>query len=167
MLFSIAGLLLAALVIGGVLSSSWFWRRVALKVGPYLGSGRSSSAGASDEELASAIDDLQDELATIHSRLSEAIEAKFFSYKFLLPSAAYTRHKGVISARSSQAREALSEVYVQADALNTKLPGGSSDGIAMEHVRSPDAVELRETVSRAQATLSQLRPGDLIPKKGG
>jgi hypothetical protein len=159
-LFSIAGLLVAALVAGGIWNSNWFWRLVAARVGPQLVMGSSSAEtapAATDEEVASAIDDLLDELATIDSRLREAIDAEFYGYKFFLPSNAYTANRKVISARSSEARKALSEVYVAADELNRKMPGQTEDGIEMAHVSSPDAVWLRETVARAQILLRNIR----------
>lgn len=164
-LFAVAGLLLLALIFGAIWSSEWFWRRVATRVRPYLAADSSTTGptpeATTDEELVAAVDDLLDELATIHGRLSDAIDAGFYSYKFFLPSAAYTANRNVIGARSGQAREVLSEVYVQADALNDKMPGGDSDGIALEHVPSPDAARLREIVSRAQAAIRQIRPRTL------
>jgi hypothetical protein len=111
-----------------------------------------------DRYLTQAIDNLLDELATIHSRLTDAIERDFYSYKFFLPSAAYHKGRDVIGQRSSEAREILRDVYVQADALNDQLPGGTSDGIALEYVRTPDASQLREAVSRAQELLRDLHP---------
>ncbi len=111
-----------------------------------------------DRELKSAIDNLLDELATIHSRLTEAIDASFYGYKFSLPSTAYVKSRDVIGLRSSDAREVLREVYVQADALNSKMPGVTADGIALEYVDSPDPSQLREAVSGAQQILRGLRP---------
>lgn len=111
-----------------------------------------------DRELKSAIDNLLDELATIHGRLTEAIDTGFYGYKFSLPSTAYVKSRDVIGLRSSDAREVLREVYVQADALNNKMPGVTADGIALEHVGSPDPSQLREVVSRAQQILRDLRP---------
>jgi hypothetical protein len=111
-----------------------------------------------DQELTSAIDNLLDELATIHSRLTKAIDKSHYDYNFLLPSAAYVKHREAIGLRSREAREVLSEVYIQADALNHQLPGGTSDGIDLRYIRDPDAHRLREIVSRAQAALRQLRP---------
>jgi hypothetical protein len=161
-LFAVAGLLFAALVTASVWNSKWFWRRVGDRVGPYLATAEPlstvSSSGPTDDEFASAIDDLLDELATIHSRLGEAIDKEYYGYKFFLPSAEYTKHRNVISARSSEARAVLSEVYVQADALNNKMPGLTADGIEMAHVDDPDPVRLREIVSRGQAMLRNLRP---------
>jgi len=110
-----------------------------------------------DRELKSAIDNLLDEMATIHRRLTDAINASFYGYKFFLPSAAYVKDRDVIGLRSSEAREVLREVYVQADALNSETPGGTSDGIALEYVRT-DAPHLLEAVSRAQRMLLDLRP---------
>ncbi|HEX6781565.1 MAG TPA: hypothetical protein VF125_05975 [Solirubrobacterales bacterium] len=161
-LFSIAGMLLLVLVIGAFWNSDRFWRQVAKKVDPHVERGdpnHEAGDNSSDLQFAAAIDDLLDELATIHSRLTEALDAGFYGYKFFLPTAAYAANRNVISARSSEAREVLSEVYVAADALNHKMPSAAvSDGIAIEHVPTPDGARLREVVSRAQATLRQLRP---------
>jgi hypothetical protein len=110
------------------------------------------------QELTLAIDNLLDELATIHSELTRAIDKNHYDYNFRLPSAAYVKHKEAIGLRSGEARGVLSEVYVQVKALSRQLPGGTSDGIDLEYVRDPDAHRLREIVSRAQATLRQLRP---------
>jgi hypothetical protein len=74
-----------------------------------------------------------------------------------LPSNEYHKHKATISGRSGKARAILSEVYVQADALNGRMPGPTADGIEMALVDSPDPAALRETVSRAQAILRELR----------
>ncbi len=156
-LFAIVGVAAVALLTGAAWNSSWIWRHIADKLAPYL-SGSAAVAAANDQELAAAIDDLLDELGTIHARLTDAIDASFYSYNFVLPSAAYATNRNVIGACSKEARVVLSEVYVQADALNNKMPGAISDGIAMEHVSTPDAARLREIVSRAQATLRQLRP---------
>lgn len=111
-----------------------------------------------DQELTLAIDNLLDELATIHSELTRAIDKNHYDYNLRFPSAAYVKHRETIGLRSGEAREVLSEVYVQVKALNRQLPGGTSDGIDLEHVRDPDAHMLREIVARAQATLRQLRP---------
>jgi hypothetical protein len=159
-LFSIVAVGFLALLTSLIWNWTWPWKRVARQVAPHLptASDRSSTAGETDDAFASAVDDLLDELATIDSRLLDAINASYYGYKFFLPSAAYHRHKAAVSSRSSDAREVLSEVFVQADALNEKMPGGTSDGIEMEYVTSPDPVRLREIVSRAQATLRQLRP---------
>ncbi len=89
--------------------------------------------------------------------MRRAIDAEFYGYKFFLPSSAYHKHKATISARSGEARAVLSEVYVQTDALNGKMPGPTEDGIEMALVNSPDPVRLREIASRAQTTLRQLR----------
>lgn len=171
-LFSITGLAIGALIIHAIVTADWFWRRIAQRVEPHLSSETvpvplpapaqaaaiASAAGPTDGQLAGAIDDLLDELATIHGRLTDAIDAEYYGYKFFLPSAEYTKNRNVISAWSSEARAVLSEVYVQADALNNKMPGPTADGIEMAYVDSPDPVRLREIVSRAQATLRDLRP---------
>lgn len=159
-LFLTVGVAFVALLASLIWNWSWPWKHIARQIAPHLptGGGSTAVAGETDEEFASAIDDLLDELATIDSRLTDAINANYYGYKFFLPSATYHQHKAAMSTRSSDAREVLSEVYVQADALNEKIPGGASDGIEMEHVSSPDPVKLLEIVSRAQATLRQLRP---------
>lgn len=167
-LFGIALLLGLALLATAMWTDDRFWRAVARKIEPHLPkpvtapgqaptSASSGAAGPTDQQLASAIDDLLDELATIDSRLAEAIDAEFYGYKFFLPSSEYHKHKATISARSGEARAVLSEVYVQTDALNGKMPGSTEDGIEMALVDSPDPVRLREIVSRAQATLRHLR----------
>jgi hypothetical protein len=167
-LLGIALLLGLALLATAMWTDDRFWRAVARKIEPHLpkpvtttAEGPTSApigaAGPTDEQLVSAIDDLLDELATIDSRLAEAIDAQFYGYKFFLPSSKYHKHKATISTRSGEARAVLSEVYVQTDALNGKMPGHTADGIEMALVDSPDPVRLREIVSRAQATLRQLR----------
>jgi hypothetical protein len=159
-LFSIVGVACLALLVSLVWNWPWPWKQVAHKLSPYMTSAVAGTAavGTSDDEFASAVDDLLDELATIDSRLLDAINANYYGYKFFLPSSAYHHHKATVSARSSDAREILSEVYVQADALNGKMPGSTADGIEMELITSPDPVRMREIISRAQATLRQLRP---------
>lgn len=159
-LFSIVGVALLALLAGLIWNWTWPWKHVARRLAPHLptAANQTATAGETSEEFASAIDNLLDELATIDDRLADAINANYYGYKFSLPSTAYHNHKAAVSARSGDAREVLGEVYVQADALNRKMPGGTSDGIEMEYVTSPDPVRLREIVSRGRATLRQLRP---------
>ncbi len=120
---------------------------VSRQLAPHLPAtaGRTVIAEGTNSEFASAIDDLLDEQVTIDSRLLDAINTSYYGYKFFLPSEAYHRHQAAVSARSSDAREVLGEVYVQADALNEKFPGGTSDGIEMEYVTSPDPVRLRKS----------------------
>lgn len=167
-LFGIVLLLGLALFATAMWTDDRFWRGIGRKIEPHLPkpaataaeAPRSAPVGAADptdEQLASAIDDLLDELATIDSRLTEAIDAEFYGYKFFLPASEYHKHKATISTRSGEARAVLSEVYVQADALNSKMPGPTADGIEMALVDTPDPVRLRETVSRARAILRQLR----------
>lgn len=168
-LFGIALLLGLALVATALWSDDRFWQAVADKIEPRLPNPAMTTTEAptsvpigvarpTGEQLASAVDDLLDELATIDSRLAEAIDAEFYGYKFFLPSNEYHKHKATISTRSGEARAVLSEVYVQTDALNSKMPGHTADGIEMALVDGPDPVRLREIVSRVQATLRQLRP---------
>jgi hypothetical protein len=167
-LFGLALLLGLALLATAMWTDDRFWSGVARKIEPHLAkpvittaeaptSATIGAAGPTDEQLASAIDDLLDELATIDSRLAEAINAEFYGYKFFLPSSEYHKHKATISARSGEARTVLGEVYVQADALNGRMPGPTADGIEMALVDNPDPAALRETVSRAQAILRELR----------
>lgn len=168
-LFGFAMLLGLALLVTAMWTDDRFWSGVARKIEPHLPkpviittaeaptSAPIGAAGPTDEQLASAIDDLLDELATIDSRLAEAINAEFYGYKFFLPSSEHHKHKATISARSGEARAVLGEVYVQADALNGRMPGPTADGIEMALVDNPDPAALRETVSRAQAILRDLR----------
>jgi hypothetical protein len=159
-LFSIVGVAFLIFLVSLIWNWTWPWKHVARQIAPHLltAAVRTEGTRETDDEFASAIDDLLDELATIDSRLVDAINANYYGYRFFLPSEAYHRHKAAVSARSSDARKVLSEVHVQADALNEKIPGGTSDGIEMEQITSPDPVRLVEIVSRAQATLHKLRP---------
>jgi hypothetical protein len=162
-LFTIAGLATAALIIHAVVNSDWFWRGIARRVGPHLETGAevisvSALPGPSDEAVREAVDDLLDELATIDGRLAEAIDREYYAWDFFLPSAEYAKHRSTIGARSGEVRQAISAVYVDTDALNGKMPGGDSDGIGMHFVNGPDASELRTKVEAARAALTQLRP---------
>jgi hypothetical protein len=107
--------------------------------------------------FASAVDNILDELSTIDSRLTEAIKEEFYAFNFFLPATAYSHHKDAISARSAEAREALSHVYVQADALSERVGRCGQEGVELSVVPEPDPTMLKEAVSRASATLRQLR----------
>lgn len=159
-LFTIAGLAGAALLASLIWNSERLWKHAASKVGPHLsaaGVDPAAESVATADGFASAVDNILDELSTIDSRLTEAIKAEFYAFNFFLPATAYHHHKDAISARSAEAREALSNVYVQADALNERVSRCGQDGVELSVIPEPDPVMLKEAVSRASATLRQLR----------
>lgn len=156
-LFAIAGVAGIALFANMVWNSDLVWKRAARKVEPHLArSGKTSTTEGYASNLVLAIDDILDELGTIDGHLTEAIEQGHYPFNFFLPSSSYHQHKAVISAHSGVGREQLSDVYVQADSLNKKIPRGS-DGIEIGLVPKPDPAQLRQAVATAQATLRQLR----------
>jgi TIR domain len=72
-----------------------------------------------------AVNDLLDELATLHKRVARALEAGHYPWDFELPAFAYHDHKNKVW---QAAREALRDVYVTADDLNTQLHRRESNG---------------------------------------
>jgi hypothetical protein len=160
-LFAIAVIAGTALLASLIWNSEWLWSHVAGKVAPHLpavGPALATEFAAMVDGFVSAVDDLLDELSTIDTRLTEAIKGEFYAFNFFLPATAYHRHKNAISARSADAREALSNVYVQADALNERVRRCGQDGVEMNVIPEPDPLMLKESVSRDSATLRQLRP---------
>jgi hypothetical protein len=72
-----------------------------------------------------AANDLLDELVTLRKRVARALEAGHYPWDFQLPAFAYHEQKNKVWPA---AREALREVYVTADDLNTQLHRRESNG---------------------------------------
>jgi hypothetical protein len=160
-LFAIAGLAVLALALGVLWSSEHLWGVIAKKLTPFMPGDADPGSGSSvspDRVLASAVDDLLDELNTIDGHLGAALATGLYSQGFYLPADIYHQHKGVISERDSHARSALGAVYVDADQLNNFLyrRGPGEVGRLGEPI---DAEELRGKIGAARDQLIDLRPG--------
>lgn len=69
-LFSIVGVAFLVLLVSLIWNWTWPWKHVARQIAPHLltAAVRTKGTRETDDEFASAIDDLLDELATIDSR---------------------------------------------------------------------------------------------------
>jgi hypothetical protein len=108
------------------------------------------------EELTFAIDDLRDELGTIIGRLEPVIRSRQWNANIDLPSEAYHRHKQIISARSETAREALRDVYVNADNANRYVGGRFVQTGRLEEPITP--TNLKKKANVAKDALDEIRP---------
>jgi hypothetical protein len=166
----VAGLLLLFLVARRALHSDRLWKWIADKVKPHLppptavtvqatpiAAGRIETASsAPDGSLAAAVGDLLDEVRTLDGRLQAAILNGWYPYNFDLPSAAYHKHKALLSAHDPEARDHLGGVYVKADSLNRWAQMGE-DGVEVGRVGEPvDPEELRQEIAASDRELSQL-----------
>jgi hypothetical protein len=158
-LFSVVGAALVALLASLIWNWSWPWKHVARQITPYMPTSKEPFVvpNATNSEVAPAIDDLLDELATMVSRLTDAINIEYYPSGFFLPSNAYHARKELISGLSGDVRRELGQIYVQADTLNTKL-SPYREGAEMVEITNPDPQDLVTRTLRVQETLRELRP---------
>lgn len=103
----------------------------------------------------SAVDDLLDELASIRTRVAQALRDSRYGPNFILPAHQYTAHKDRLPV---EVRAALRDVYVRADHLNREIDARGRD--RAEPLREDHLEELVAAIDRAETSLGGKRLGD-------